>query len=86
MKTSAIRDIFNGKRGNIENMINPNMPPYTEQNRLYEQLKQTISAEAFALHESLIDSLDEGWLEQIDFYFTEGFKLGLCIGIECAET
>lgn len=86
MKKSAIKDIFYGFRGHVETMKMPK-----DENKsisicnIYEELKEKLTPELLALHQKLVDTLENNWSEEIDFYFTEGFKLGILIGIECNE-
>lgn len=51
----------------------------------YEELEKKLSPELFKLHEKFADALEGQLVKEIDFYFVEGFKLGLLIGIECME-
>lgn len=86
MKKSAIKDIFHGFRGHIESMDIP-----TDKENLaivsdtYDELKEKLSPELINLHQKLIDALEGNWSDEVDFYFAEGFKLGLLIGIESME-
>lgn len=87
MKKSAIKDIFHGLRGNIEGMGTPkndkeNLSIVSD---TYDELKEKLSPELLNLHQKLVDALESDWSEEVDFYFTEGFKLGVLIGIECME-
>lgn len=87
MEKSAIKDIFNGLRGHRETMKT------TKENKeylsivcdTYDELKEKLSPEMLKLHEKLVDALENDWVEEVDFYFVEGFKLGLLIGIECSQ-
>lgn len=51
----------------------------------YDELKEKLSPELLNLHQKLVDALEGNWSSELDFYFVEGFKLGLQIGIECME-
>lgn len=88
MKKSVIIDIFNGFRGHRETM---NMPKDNIKENMgivcdtYDELKEKLSPELLTLHQKLVDSLENEWSEEVNFYFVEGFKLGLLIGIECLE-
>lgn len=88
MKKSVIKDIFYGFRGHRETMnmpkdiINDNMSIVCD---TYDELKEKISPELLNLHQKLVDSLENEWSEEVDFYFAEGFKLGVLIGVECME-
>ncbi|MCL2374918.1 MAG: hypothetical protein FWC82_00100 [Firmicutes bacterium] len=88
MKKSTIKDIFYGSKGHKETMI---MPRSNNKNlklvsNTYDKLKCKLSPELLTLHQKLVDNLEHIWNNEIDFYFIEGFKLGLLIGIECMET
>ena len=86
MKKSAILGIFNGARGHIESMPRPK--PHKNGETVcaaHDELKEKLNPELFALHEKLFDALESDYNDEIDFYFVEGFKLGLLIGIECVE-
>ena len=85
---SAILDIFNGFRGHRETMSFPK--DFVRKNMglvcdTYDELKEKISPELLELHQKFVDALEKNWSEELDFYFIEGFKLGLHIGIECME-
>ena len=87
MKKSAILDIFNGFRGHRETM---HMPKDSQKElgtvcNTYDVLKEKLSPDLLNLHQKLVDALESNWAEELDFFFAEGFKLGLLIGIECAE-
>lgn len=87
MKKSAIKDIFNGTRGDMETM---KMPQKRNENLdivcdYIDELKEKLSPELFALHENVINGLESNFIEEVNFYFVEGFKLGLLIGVECME-
>ncbi len=84
---SAIRDIFHGVRGHMETMT----PSIDKKNMgivcdTYDELKKRLSPELLELHQKLVDALERNWAEEVDFFFTEGFKLGVFIGIECTES
>ncbi len=49
----------------------------------YDELKKKLSPELFALHQKFVDALEGSWCDEVDFYFAEGFKLGLRLGFEC---
>lgn len=88
MKKSVIKDIFNGYRGCRDTM---NMPKdFVKKNMgivcdTYDELKEMLSPEVLILHQKFVDALEGNWSEELDFYFAEGFKLGLLIGIECID-
>lgn len=86
MIKSAIKEIFDGEKGFRETMI---MPKDEEQSakiyEMHERLKRTLSPRLYELHNKFVFALEEGWCKEIDFYFAEGFKLGLRVGVECME-
>ncbi len=88
MRKSVILDIFNGKRGDRETFV---MPRDTENKNLemvcetHEELQKKLTPKQFALLEKFANAQQADLCEEIDFYFVEGFKLGLRIGIECME-
>ena len=87
MKTSVIKDIFNGFKGHIETM---SMPKEGREHiktvcETYDELEHKLSPELLELYKKHTDALEGDWNEQVDFYFVEGFKLGLRIGVECME-
>lgn len=86
MKKSAIKDIFHGVRGHIETM---DLPKDNENASnlcdAYNELERNLSPEQLKLHQKVVDALEGDWSQEVDFYFAEGFKLGLLIGIECSE-
>jgi hypothetical protein len=87
MKKSVILDIFNGNRGHIETMKMPkdNSEKGDKLCNTYDELKEKLSPETYKLHEKFVDELSRDYNNEVDFYFAEGFKLGLLIGIECME-
>ena len=87
MKKSVIRDIFKGFRGHIETMPKPEKDDANEKIScdIYDELKEKLTSEQLKLHQKFVDSIDFSWSEEVDFYFVQGFKLGLLIGIECME-
>lgn len=86
MKCSVIRDIFNGDRGNIQAMRMPKeYRKYIAQlTEAYEKLEPVLSSEQLKMHNKFVRALEMNQSEEIDFYFVEGFKLGLLIGMECS--
>ncbi len=87
MKGSAIKEIFYGAKGNKETMvltkeIKNNIKSISE---YYDKLKKSCSAKQMKLIEKFLDVYDNSLCDEINFYFTEGFKLGLRIGVECFE-
>lgn len=86
MKKSVINDIFHGFRGDMETMNRTNSEESSKiVCQTYDELKEKLSPEMFTLHQKLVDALEDDWAEAVDFYFAEGFKLGLAIGVECME-
>ncbi len=86
MKKSIIEEIFHGKI-HIETMIMPEERRVftAEVSDAYDKLKKELNEEQFALHDKCISALRAEFLEETDFYFAEGFKLGMRICMECME-
>ncbi len=87
MKKSVIKDIFYGERGYRE-LIKP--PRRNADNldricQLEDKLKNELTPQQFVLHEKFIKAIEENCCNEVDYYFVEGFKLGLLIGIETME-
>ena len=87
MKKSAIIDIFHGSKGHIESMPVPKNIKQSMETvcSAFDELKEKLSTEIFELHQKFVDALENSWADEVDFYFAGGFKLGLLVGIECAE-
>jgi len=85
MKKSAIKDIFHGRRGYIESMRKGELDAVNQKLlcNASDELQKRLSPELFALHEKYVEALDAEWSDITDFYFAEGFKLGLNVGMEC---
>jgi len=83
MKKSIIRDILD-KYVNVKitkdyhNALSASCDAHHDFNK-------KLSPELTELHKKFIELHDSCWIEEIDAYFIEGFKLGLRIGIECME-
>lgn len=82
---SAIVDIFHGIRGHIETMPLPNDYFNNSNDDLYDELKNKLTPELLSLHEKVVDIIHTDHCKETDFYFAQGFKLGLLIGLECAD-
>lgn len=85
---SVILDIFNGVREHRETMNMPQDVIRKNMNAVcdsYDELKENLSPQLLNLFQKHVDSLEDNWSDELDFYFVEGFKLGLLIGIECME-
>ena len=87
MKKSVILDIFMGNRGHNESIIMPDdwKKNTDKDNDVYDELKEKLSPELFKLLYKYTEGLEDSYCGQIDFYFVEGFKLGLRVGIECMD-
>ena len=86
MKKSVILDIFNGERGHRETMKMPDGHFEKSQTAdAYDELIEKLSPELLELHKKFTDALNDDHYEEVNFFFVEGFKLGLLTGIECAE-
>ena len=75
---------FERTHGNNENP-NEHFENGDELYGIYDELKEKLSPELWELHRKFVDLVEGNCSEEADFYFVEGFKLGLLIGIECAE-
>ena len=87
MRKSIITDIFNGKKGNHETMelskkLKDNLSEVADG---YEKLKSRFNPEQMSFIEEFLDVYDNNSYDEIEYYFTQGFKLGLLIGVECFE-
>ena len=85
---SVIRDIFHGFKGNMETMQLPKAHFDISGKKLsnaYDELVAKLSPELLKLHQNFADALEDNYCEEIDFYFVEGFKLGILMGIECLQ-
>ncbi len=87
MKKSVIKDIFYGKKGYRE-VIQP--PQKDMENlelicELEDKIKSKFSPEQLDLHNKFVDAIEKNCCDEVDFYFVEGFKLGLLVGIEAME-
>ncbi len=87
MKKSVITDIFNGKRDFAAMRCKSEESEAAERKicAAHDALMKKLSPEQMALHEELVFSLEGAHIEEVDFFFAEGFKLGLLVGIEAAE-
>ncbi len=87
MKNSVIKDLFYGNGGYNEIIKNPKQKSKRLDKiiELEEELKNRLTPEQFKLHESFVDLIDKDSCDEADFYFVEGFKLGLLIGFECFD-
>ena len=86
MKNSTIKDIFHGKKGSMDTM---DVPPYKTARKSmlnYEnEFKKQLLPKQLELFDKIIYLYEQDLLDEVDHYFTEGFKLGLRIGVECWE-
>lgn len=87
MKKSVIKAIFNGERGNGQQIKTTE-----EEHRLagvvsdtYDELIKRLSPEQLKFHETFNKAREYAFIEELDNNYVEGFKLGLLIGIECME-
>jgi len=88
MRKSTIKDIFSGLKGNKESMSIPKevIKNLSEICKFYDELKEKLSPELLEPHQKYVGALEKNWCDEVDFYFTEGFKLGLLAGIESMES
>ena len=87
MGKSAIRDIFNGDCGHFETMNHKS--PHAQKlsaavDKAFETLHERMVPEIADYHEQFIDALRLLHAEEVEFFFTEGFKLGIRVGMESA--
>ncbi len=82
MGNSVIQDIFNGVKGHRDTMslTKAHRNNLKEVSDGYEKLKKHFSEKQLRFIEKFLCVCEE-----IDFYFKEGFKLGLRIAVECFE-
>lgn len=87
MKKSIIEEIFHGERGHYETIKESDeywglMDRAEEINKKLEGSFNEEQKELFNKLEIILTKLNN---ESILTHFTEGFKLGLALGIECME-
>jgi len=84
-----IKQIFNGNRGSHDTMKMQGNKEYDKSLDkvcgTYEQLQEKLSPELFKIYKEYVEAVENCHCEKVDFYFIEGFKLGVLIGIECAN-
>jgi hypothetical protein len=85
MKNSAILDIFAGRIN--QDLIGMKLPKKDrpDSQKLHIELKENLSPDLMKLHEEIVENNIQALCDEIDFFFAEGFKLGLRIGMECSE-
>jgi len=87
MKNSAIREMINGKRGNLDEI------KYTDKYselleiavELEDELRKKLSPELLQFYEKVIDSIDTVHSEEIEIIYEEGFSFGLLMGMQAIE-
>lgn len=83
---SIIKEMINGRRGQIDMIRVPDNERLTEEIQdTHVRLKEELNPELFTVFKKHVDALYINFSEEADFYFSEGFKLGLLLGIECME-
>ncbi len=87
MNKSIIKEVFYGNRGYKETLVflKKDEKRLDKICELEDELREKLTPEQFDLHQSFVSLIDEGCVEETDYYFVEGFRLGLLIGIECME-
>ncbi len=87
MKESVIKDIFTGAKGNIETMAltKTNKDNLKEVADYYDKLKKRFNVKQMKVIDRFLGIYDKNNYDEINFYFTQGFKLGLRIAVECFE-
>ncbi len=83
MKNSVIKDIFNGVKGNREEIIKANNTNVKKVLESYEKLKDTFNEKQMKFIENFIEAYDINYYENMTSCFEEGFKLGIQVGAEC---
>lgn len=86
-KKSVIQDIFHGVRGGMETMYpsKEDIKCLDTLSDTYDEMLSKLSPELCELQQRFIEALEKNHLSEIDFFYTEGFKLGVLLGIECME-
>jgi hypothetical protein len=88
MKKSIINQIFNGQRGSSESfgVKSEQWEKATEAViKFMEQMKKEFSPEHYALFQKFEDTFGILRYEECDAHYVEGFRIGVLVGIECAE-
>lgn len=87
MKNSVIEGIFNGVKGCHETMAlkKINKENLKEISEGYDTLKKHFNANQIKDIDKFLQVYEKSLGDEITFYFTEGFKLGLLIAVECFE-
>ncbi len=85
MERSVIKDIFNGVKGSREGigLARVNKDNLKELSDGYDKLKKRFNAKQIKHIDKFLEVYDKNFCDEVDLYFTEGFKLGLRIAIEC---
>lgn len=89
MKYSIIKEIFLGNRGNIHVMYDKSPETLAANKTLVEAEKdfeKALPHELKPIYDKFIDALDMRNQISVEFYFQEGFKTGVLIGIEAKES
>ncbi len=86
MKKSVIKDIFYGVRGGMDSSYAPEDKEYRDTLiDLHKELRTQLNAQQLALHEKFVAVLEDCQCDEVDYYFTEGFKLGFHLALECLQ-
>lgn len=87
MKNSIIEDIYFGRRGSdvVLKTTEKTKKLMNEAIEYEDSFKKVLSAEQLSLFERYISSVIDLKVEELCVHYTEGFKLGLLVGIQCAE-
>ncbi len=87
MKNSVIKDIFNGVKGNCEiiSLKKSNKENLAKVSESYDNLIKHFNDKQIKRIKKFLDVYDKSNCDEMELYFTEGFKLGLLIGFECFE-
>ncbi len=79
MKRSVIKDIFSGGKIPLTETNKENLKELAEG---YDRLRNRFNAKQMKLIDKFLSVYDKNYCDEVDLYFTEGFKLGLLIVVE----
>ncbi len=87
MNHSTIKEIFNGVSGRRESMAftKTNKGALTEISNAYDTLRKRFNSKQIKAMDKFLEIYDDYYCDEIDFYFAEGFKLGLRLTVECLQ-
>ena len=87
MKNSAIREMINGKRGNLDEIkySDTYFELLDKVIELENELQKKLSPELLQLYNKVVDSTVMMHIEEIEIIYEEGFSFGLLLGIQASE-